>query len=356
MKLKKVIAVCLVALLALLAFGCTKTEPNAAPTPGAPTPAAPAEPTPAPEEKYSVAMIINGTINDKGWNETAYNGLIRAGEELGVETAYSENVQQADFETTMRDYASQGYDMIICVGNQFSDAALVVAPSFPDVAFSVMNGNDFQEPNLAAYRFNTPETGFMAGVLAALYSESGVVGMIGGTTLPHIKDGVDAFALGAKYINPDITALTGWTESMDDVALGKEMGMAFIEQGADVLCANANSCALGVIDAAATSGKRHIGYPSDQYDVAPHAVMVSMVQSNEFLILAMVRAGVEGEFAPSLHLFGMKEGAIFVSDFHGHDAKLSAEDLAKIEEVKAGIIDGSLKAQGILPKSIFEVE
>ena len=80
--------------------------------------------------------------------------------------------------------------------------------------FGVMNGNSFQEPNVAAYRFNTPETGFLAGAIAALYSQSAVVGMIGGSTFPHIKDCVEAFAKGAEYINPDVKALTGYTESM----------------------------------------------------------------------------------------------------------------------------------------------
>lgn len=209
---------------------------------------------------------------------------------------------------------------------------------------------------MAAYRFNTPETGFVAGAVAALYSKSGVVGMIGGTTLPHIKDAVDAFAVGAKYINPEATVLTGYTESMTDVALGKEMGMAYIEQGADVLCANANSCALGVIDAAVSKGIRHIGYVSDQYEVAPDTVMVSMVQSNEFMILAIARAGVEKTFTPALHLYGMKEGAIYLSDFHGHEGELPEGGMDKINEIIAGIEDGSLKEQGILPKSIFEVE
>ena len=84
------------------------------------------------------------------------------------------------------------------------------------------------------YRFNTPQSGFLAGAVAAMYSENGVVGMIGGSISPYIKDSVEAFAEGAKYINPDAEVLTGYTESMTDIAKGKEMGMAFIEQGADV--------------------------------------------------------------------------------------------------------------------------
>ncbi len=305
-------------------------------------------------EPIQVAMILTGYKNDAGWNQSAFEGLEMAQEEYGVVGAVSEAVAQPDYESTMRDYADQGFDLIICVGNELSDAALAVAPSFPDVKFAVMNGNSALEPNVGAYRFNTPEPGFLAGALAALYSTSGVVGDIGGTTQPHIQDSVNAFAEGAKYINPDIKVLTGFTETMTDIAKGKEMGMTFIEQGADVLSANANSCSLGVIDAAKEKGLLHIGYISDQSDVAPGTVMVSVIQSNQFMIKAIIQSVVEGTFVPQLNLFGMNEGAVYMTDYHDDAHPLTDEQRAKVDEIIAGIKDGALKSQGILPKSVFE--
>lgn len=361
MKANRLTSILLLVTLLCFAFaGCTPAAtPAATAAPAAEATAAPAAeatqaPAESPAEPYKVAMLLTGVINDAGWNQSAYEGLQLAEKDLGVQIAYSESVLQPDFESVLRDYASQGYNLIIAVGNEFSDAALVVAPDFPAVNFAVMNGNNYQEPNVAAYRFNTPQTGFLAGVCAALYSKTGVVGMIGGTTLPHIVDAVDSFAVGAKYINPDIKVLTGYTESMTDVAKGKEMAMTYIEQGADVLSANANSCGLGVIEAAKEKGIRHIGYISDQNAVAQDTIMVSAVQSNQLLIKAMVQAGLDGTMSPSLNLFGMKEGAIYLSDFHGHDADLPEGAKAKIDAVVAGILDGSLKEQGILPKSTFE--
>ena len=363
MKTNRLVCVLLTLVLLCVAFaGCTPAAPaaEATPAPAAEATAAPEAPA-APEATeapaagpYKVAMLLTGVINDAGWNQSAYEGLQLAEKDLGAQIAYSESVLQPDFESVLRDYASQGYNLIIAVGNEFSDAALVVGPDFPDVKFAVMNGNSFQEPNVAAYRFNTPQTGFLAGVCAALYSKTGVVGMIGGTTLPHIVDAVNSFAEGAKYINPNIKVLSGFTESMTDVAKGKEMAMTYIEQGADVLCANANSCALGVIEAAKEKGIMHIGYISDQNKVAPDTIMVSAIQSNQLLIKAMVQAGMDGAMTASLNLFGMKEGAIYLSDFHGHDAALPEGGKAKIDEVVAGILDGSLKEKGILPKSTFE--
>ena len=306
------------------------------------------------EDTLQVAMVLSGYINDAGWNQSSYEGIKMAEEEFGIQSAVSEAVAQPDFESTMRDYASQGMDLIICVGNEFSDAAINVSASFPDVQFAVVNGNCAQEPNVASYRFNTPETGFLAGALAALYSERNIVGEVGGTTQPNIEDAVKGFEAGAKYINPDIKVLTGYTETLTDIAKGKEMGMAFIEQGADVLSSVANSSSLGVIDAAKESQIKYIGYNSDQYEVAPETVMVSVVQSNQFMIRAIVASAVEGEFTPALHLYGLKEGAIYLTDYHDETAPLTQEERTQIEEIIAAIEDGSLKEQGILPKSVFE--
>lgn len=322
-------------------------------------------PTPAPSkapgasqaptgEAYKVAMLLTGYINDAGWCQSAYEGLKLAEEEFGIEPAYTEAIPQPDFEAVMRDYADQGYDMVICVGNEFSDAALAVAPSFPDVKFAVMNGNNAAEPNVGAYRFNTPESGFVAGALAAMYSESGTVGVVAGSTSPHIKDAAEAFSVGAKYINPDANVLIGYTETMTDIAKGKEMAMAFIEQGADVICASANSASLGAIEASKEKGISHIGYISDQYDVAPDTVKASMIQSNQLMIFSIIESGLDGSFTPELHLFGINEGAISISDFHGHDAELTSEQLAEIDSAVESVKDGSLKQAGILPKSSFE--
>ena len=306
------------------------------------------------QASLKVAMLLSGTINDAGWNQSAYTGLVRAADEFGIETAYSESVQQPDFEAVMRDYADKGYDIIICHGNQFADAALLVGQEYPDSFFCVVNGNSAQEPNVSSFRFNTAETGFLAGTVAAMITKTGTVSYITGSSYPHMLDGMTAYEAGAKYINPDIKVLTGNIESFTDVAKAKEMALAFIEQGADVTCANADAAGLGVIDAAQSNGVKHIGYISDQYDVAPDTVFVSCIQSVEFLVYSIVKSGIEGTLQPVITLMGAAEGAISLSDFHGNDAKLPEGGKAKLDEIYNGILDGSLKKAGILPLSSFE--
>jgi basic membrane protein A len=306
------------------------------------------------EKDFEVAMVMTGPINDAGWCESAYKGLMTAKDKYQVEIAYSENVAQPDIDAVIRDYADKGYDLIICHGFEFSDPVKAISPEYPESIFAVVNGDSYQDPNMVSMRFNTPQTGFIAGTVAALISETNVVGMIGGTKMPHIQDALLGFEAGAKYVNPDIKVLTGFTESMDDLAKGKEMAMAMIEQGADVTCANANQAALGVIDAAKSQGIKHLGYISDQYEVEPDTIFVSVIQSVEDMIVSIVDKAVNGEAKAALYLMGVNDGAVRLSDFHGNESKLPEGAMDKINEAIEAIKDGSLKEKGILPKSVFE--
>lgn len=306
------------------------------------------------EPDLRVAMCLTGNINDKGWNQSAYEGLMQAEENFNIETAYTEGIDQPSIESTLRDYAAAGYDLILAVGAEFADGVVAVAPDFPDVKFANFNGSTAQEPNVASYRYTTTETGFVAGAIGAILSESGTIGYVAGSGAAHIADAMAAYEDGAKYINPNAVVKTVNTDDMKDVALAKEAAQAMVDGGADVLLGNANTGSLGVIECAAENNIKSIGCISDQYDVNPDVVQVSVVQDNATMVMAIVEATLNGEFTPSINLFGMDSGAIYVSDWHGHDADVSAEDMAKIDEIIAGIKDGSLKADGILRKTSFE--
>lgn len=306
------------------------------------------------DTKIKVAMILSGPINDAGWNQSAYEGLKEAETKYKIEGAYTENVAQPDQQSVIRDYADKGYGLVICHGFQFSDAVKAVAPSFPNVTFAVVNGDSFQEPNMLSFRFNTPETGFLTGVVAGLSTKTNTVAMIGGTKAPHIVDALKGFEAGAKYVNPNVNAITGFTESDTDVAKGKEMAMAMIEKGADVISCNANQVGLGVIDAAKNKNIKAIGYISDQNKVAPDTVIVSSIQSVNFMVMNIVSKKVNNDVKPGVYLSGYNDGAIYLSDWHGNDKNLPAGAMDKINEILKGIKDGSLKEKGILPKSVFE--
>lgn len=309
----------------------------------------------AAKDTFKVATVLTGPINDAGWNESAYKGLLKAKETLGVEVAYTENVPQPDFETAIRDYADKGYDLIIAHGFEFTDAAKAVAPNYPDIQFAVVNGSVAQEPNLGSFRFDTPQVGFLAGAFAGLITKSNVVGMIGGMKFPHIQDSLTGFEAGAKYVNPDVKVLQAYTESWTDIPKGKETALAMIDQGADVVCTNANQVGLGGIEAAKERGVYAIGYIDDQYKVAPGTVPVSAIQSVEDLVVKIIEMAKAEPIKPQTYLLGAKDGVVRLSDFYELGKEPVPDEIKqKMQEILEGLKDGSLKEQGIVPKSSFE--
>lgn len=306
------------------------------------------------EKKLKVALMLPGDKNDAGWNQSAYEGLLKAEKEFGVEIAFTESIDQINFASVAREYATSGYDLVMMIGGEFADTCKVVGPEFPKTKFACFNGNIALEPNVASYRYTTTETGFMCGVIAACLTKSGKVGYVVGSGAAHIKDSMNSFAKGVAYINPDYVALTTNIDSMSDVALAKESAQAMIDQGADVLLGNANTASLGVIEAADEADIKALGVISDQYTVAPDTIQVSVVQDNSTMVMAIVKAVVEENFSPKVNLFGMSDGAIYVSDWHGHDAEVPEDAMTKINEIIKGIKDGTLKEKGILPKTSFE--
>lgn len=339
MRKRVLLLVLAVLLVAANLFGGGKKEEAAVPA--------------APEvQKIRVAMVLSGPINDAGWNESAYKGLMKAKDLYGIEASYSESVAQPDFETVIRDYAESS-DLVICHGFQFSDAAQTVAPLYPDVNFTVVNGSVFED-NLSSFRFNTPETGFIAGAAAGMITRKNIIGMVGGQRFPHIEDSLVAFEAGAKFVNPDVKVVTGYIDSFSDIPKSYELAMSMIDQGADVLSANADAANLGALEASKTRGIKFIGYVGDQYNLAPETVVVSAIQSVEDMMTIIIKLKVEDSLTPKLHLVGAAEGVIRLSDFHGNEKLFPGDGAAKLLDIEKKVKDGTFRDQGILIKSVFE--
>lgn len=292
---------------------------------------------------FKVAALLPGTINDNGWNAGAYAGLTYLQDTYGAEIAYTENVPNSDVEEYLRGYADDGYNAIVAHGTQFVDAVKKVAPEYEDVYFYISNADvdNSQAPNVAC--FGTVYSGFMAGAVAAAVSESGTVAVLGGEQSPSITPIVDLFIEGAKYVNPDITVLSAYIGSLTDADKAKEMTLNFINNdGADVVCASANSAGLGTIQAADEAGVYAIGFNSDQYEAAPDAVIVSVMRNFESMFDGLYKDCTGGTFEAKVYPYGVAEGGTVLSDWHGWDSKLPAEAMDKIEQVFTDFDNGKI--------------
>ncbi|MFV0464594.1 MAG: BMP family protein [Lachnospiraceae bacterium] len=293
-----------------------------------------------------VALILPGTINDQGWNTEAYDGLMLV-EALGCQTAYSESVAASDYESTFRGYAEQGFHVVIGHGTEFVDAAEKVAVDFPETMFLLTSSDATMEPNVGSLQNLNNEQGFIAGVVAALASESHVVGSVGGMEIPSIQSYMLGFEQGVAYVDNGTTALIAYTGDFDDATKGKEQAKAFIDQGADVISHDADGAGLGIFEAVKEAGEGYyaIGAVKDQYEQLPAQTLTSATNSIGEGILVAIEDYLQGELEPICYKFGIAEGTIGLADYHECADVLTEEEKQFVTDTMDKIVSGEIEVE-----------
>jgi basic membrane protein A len=306
---------------------------------------APATETP-PEETtpVKVALVMPGSIADQGYNAAAYAGLVAIEEDLGAEVAYTEMVPIAEYEEAFRNYAAEGYDIVIGHGFEFGDPIEVVAPEFPDTKFLVVNGIVAGE-NYASLLHQNHQTAYVCGYIAARMSETGKLAAIGGFAYPVIIEQLEAYRLGAESVDPNIEVTIAYLDTWDDIALGKEAALAQISAGADCIFHVADAAGIGVIQACEEQGVWAIGFAYDQNELAPDTVITSTIIDYARMMTQAVEDIQDGTFEfDTIHLYGLDTGVIRVADYHG----LVPDDIAaEAADVQQKIIDGEIEVPQI---------
>ena len=285
--------IALLLVLAMLLAACGSPAP-AAPTeapaaaateaPAAAATEAPAAPAPS-DGPFKVAFVLPSPVTDLAWGQSMYDALkivqTEMGGESALEIAYSDNMfQVADAAAALRDYASEGYDLVIAHGTQYGNSMFDVAKDFPETSFAWGTATDTGESagltNVFAYEANAQEGGYVNGVTAALLSESGVLGVVGPVEAGDAKLYIDGFVNGAKATKPDIKVGVSYTGSFGDTALAAEAANTHIAAGADMLTGSAQQV-VGAIGVAKDKGVKWFGTQSDQSSLAPDAVVATQV-------------------------------------------------------------------------------
>ncbi len=294
---------------------------------------------------YKIVLILPGPINDQSWNATNYAGLVACNEKLGTKMEYVENVQASDFESTFREYAERGYNLILSAGSQFDEAVATVAPNYPDTTFCVVNGSKCDGDNIAPIFPKEYEASYIASIIAGNVSENGNFATIGGFPNEPMEHLMDVYEKNAVEIakSRNITgakATRAYANSWDDVALGKQMAEQMIDNGADTLFVYANEVGLGSIEAAKAKGVKFIGFSSDQTTIDPNTVVASVVFDFETFYIWAIQQYIDGKLTGNtVHEAGINE-SIFVpvyTDNITQDVKDAVD--AGIQDFKDGKVD-----------------
>ncbi len=217
------------------------------------------------EEK--AAILLPGSANDQSWNALGY-AILKSLEPHGFKTAYSENVSDADEAEALRDYASQGYQIVMGHSGRFVSAMEQVAPDFPKTQFIAVSGNEGKPPNVMSIDWNNAQFGCQLGHLAARMSKTGKVGGVYGLQgVPNITAQAGGFRICAEKAGAKVTIL--YIKDMEDAAEAKEAALSLIAGGADFITGKLNAAEAGLVEAAKEKGAlRHRARPRPDQDRA----------------------------------------------------------------------------------------
>jgi basic membrane protein A and related proteins len=289
-----------------------------------------------------VAMVLPGRIDDLAWNTAAYNGLQAIKKDLGVEVTHVENVDPADVEHVLRDFAGQGYDLIVAHSYDYGDAVVRVAKDFPNTYF--LHGTaEGHGPNYANYDIPSHEGGYLVGMLAGGLTKSNVIGIVNSFDIPSMVMVSEAFKLGVKQTNPNAKVIETFVGAWNDAAKGGEAANAQVDAKADFIMAMGDHTGLGAIQAAQKRGVLAAGLYSDQNAAAPETVVTSIDNRFDVIMKKGIADIAAGTFADKSSLPTMPDGAVALTPYHGFESKIPQELKDKVAAAAAKIKSGELK-------------
>ncbi len=343
----------LLAAFGLLAAACGDDEPSAT-TAQATSETAQATQTPA-GEPISIGLVYDiGGRGDQSFNDAAAVGIDRAAAELGIDfSEASANEDGTNREELLALQAEEGADLVIGVGFLFGEPMANTAEAFPETRFAIVD-SVVEAPNVAGLVFAEEQGSFLVGVAAALKSEAGKVGFIGGVNIPLIHAFEAGFLAGVQSVNPDIEILTQYiTEPPDfagfnDPAAGRVVAQSMFEQGADVIYHAAGGSGSGLFQAAQDYSEANdthvwaIGVDSDQYLTAAEAhkpyVLTSMLKRVDVAVFETIKAVQDGTFQPGPQVFDLSVDGVGYSTSGGF-----VDDIVgQLENWKARIVSGQI--------------
>lgn len=341
--MKKISLTIIWILIAAMAISACAGTPTVAPTEA---PAAATQPPAA--KQFRVAVVMPSKINDLAFSQSMYDSLVRIKDEMGGDNfnfVYSDNLFTVDdAAAAIRDYASQGFDLVIAHGSQYGSSLSEIAPDFPDTSFAWGTTVDtFKEQginNIFAYEARSEEGGYVNGVIAAMLSQSNVIGVIGPIETGDAKLYVDGFKAGVAATKSDAQVNVNWIGSFSDVALASEAAQTQINAGADALTGSAQMV-VGAIGVAKDKNVLWFGTQSNQTSLAPSIVVANQVYKWDGIIkeiMGLIDQGTLGGQAFAINLANQGEVIEFNPDYQlPADVSKAADDTIK------GISDGTIK-------------
>ncbi len=317
--------------------------------------------------KIKVGIVFDiGGKNDRSFNAAAWEGVKRAEQDLDICLSDVEPGNPTSIEPAMRAFAERNYDLIIGVGFAQGPIMQKVATDYPNIKFAIVDGVIVDKdgkpfPNVASLVFREHEGSYLVGMIAASKSKTGTLGFLGGMDIPLIHKFETGYEEGARSVNPNVKIIDNYVGVTDGAwnnpGKGKELSLAQIDKGADVIFTAAGNSGLGAFDAVEQYGKTNgvankfvIGVDSNQNGVKPGFVLTSMVKRVDIAVYDVIKELMVGKFEGGFHAFGLdKDGVAYAMD--DNNKGLIPDDVIKrVEDARTKIGSGEIKVTDAMTK------
>lgn len=320
----------------------------------------------SPAAAFKACQVTDtGGVDDKSFNQTAWNGVTTAQAELGIEGKILESSAETDYEPNINSFIAEDCDLIVTVGFLLGDATQKAATANPDTKFSIVDfAYDPTIPNVLGQVFATDEAAFLAGYLAAGVSQTGIVGTFGGINIPPVTIFMDGFYHGVQHYNNEKGAsvsVLGWdpasreglfTNNFDSLDDGRAFAKNLVDEGADIVMPVAGPVGLGsaaLADELGTDTLKIIGVDADAYLTDPgkqHVYLTSVLKRMDSTVFEAIKQVKDDTFAGGVLVGTLASGGVGLAPFHDLESAVSSELNGELEALAAGIKDGSISVKG----------
>lgn len=295
---------------------------------------------------FKVGMVTDvGGVNDKSFNQSAWEGLQAIKASDGVKVEYLQSTKADDYVTNLNKFVKGGYDLTWGIGMSLEKDIKTVADQNKDANLAIIDAV-VDAPNVKSVTFAENEGSFLVGVVAGLTTKTNKVGFIGGMQLPVIEKFAAGFQAGVKAVNPDAQVMINYTGAFDKPDLGKTQAATYYNDGADILFPAAGATGTGVFNEGIARKKAGadvwvIGVDKDQsLEFGDEITLTSMIKRVDEAVKRVSKEVIDGTFKGGTETLGLKDNGVGIADTSSKN--VSAEILKTVDEYKAKIISGEI--------------
>jgi basic membrane protein A len=296
-------------------------------------------------KQIKVGLVTDiGGLNDRSFNQAAYQGLKRAEKDLGVQVRVITSTKNSDYVPNLSSLARQKYDLVVANGFLMSEAVEKTAKSFPTTNFAIIDSSQAdmksKPKNVNGLLFKEQEAGYLVGYMAGLYAKDKggkqVVSSVGGQKIPPVDHYIAGFQAGAKKANPDIKTLNNYSDSFTAADKCKELALNQIADGSQVVFQVAGGCGLGALDAAKEKGLQGIGVDSDQAYLGDYIMTSALKKVDEAVYNAAKQEQAGSLPAGKDTVASVQSGGVGYGKVNAVGQKYKAQVDKVLDQIKSG--------------------